>query len=365
MSNPPDSPPPAEELRDDPSGHLILTPGDLIQSPTGQSYRVVSLLHRSPSSQIVHVFEVPDPNLTFALKISNSQDADRRRADREVTCHAHLSANALDTEKPFFCQLHSTFLLSGHRISVLELLSKDLFKVIADHNHRGFRLPLIQAAGPSLFESLVFLQRCQFIHSDLRPENLLVSNTSQILKLTDFRMARHITERPFSPVQSLYYRAPEVILRNPHGYPIDVWSMGAILAEMFLGLPIFAGQSEIQVLEKMVALLGPVPLAVSQGSPRFAEFFHDDGRLKTEAQYCADLGIPAEERHDFIVADSLRALVTHFSMPRMAAGPRRTLAAGRELFLDLLQRMFAYDPAERIGPQDVLAHRFWSFQLAP
>ncbi len=45
-----------------------------------------------------------------------------------------------------------------------------------------------------------------------------------------------------APVQSRFYRSPEVILGLQYGCEIDMWSFGCILAELFTGYPLFPGQ---------------------------------------------------------------------------------------------------------------------------
>jgi glycogen synthase kinase 3 beta len=56
---------------------------------------------------------------------------------------------------------------------------------------------------------------------------------------------------------SRYYRAPELILgQDKYGPAIDVWSIGCVIAEMFLGEPIFPGQSSKDQMIKIMDLLG-------------------------------------------------------------------------------------------------------------
>jgi serine/threonine protein kinase len=49
-------------------------------------------------------------------------------------------------------------------------------------------------------------------------------------------------------IQSRFYRAPEVILGAQYGFEIDMWSFGCLLAELYLGEPIFAGKDEAEQL---------------------------------------------------------------------------------------------------------------------
>lgn len=60
--------------------------------------------------------------------------------------------------------------------------------------------------------------------------------------MADFGSGCYDGENIYDYVQSRFYRAPEVILRLPFGRPVDVWSMGCVLAELYSGRPLFNGE---------------------------------------------------------------------------------------------------------------------------
>lgn len=62
----------------------------------------------------------------------------------------------------------------------------------------------------------------------------------------------------YSYIQSRFYRSPEVILGLPYSYEIDMWSTGAVVAELYLGIPIFPGSSEYDQLRRITEMLGYV-----------------------------------------------------------------------------------------------------------
>jgi dual specificity protein kinase YAK1 len=57
-------------------------------------------------------------------------------------------------------------------------------------------------------------------------------------------------------MQSRYYRAPEVILELQLSEAIDMWSVGCIMLELYLGIPVFPGSSNFDMLSKMISFLG-------------------------------------------------------------------------------------------------------------
>lgn len=94
-----------------------------------------------------------------------------------------------------------------------------------------------------LVKGLRFLQTMSIVHRDLKPENILVF-AKDVLKICDFGLARicSIDERLHTLCGSPYYMPPELYVRNKTGYkglPVDVWSVGAILYEVFHRKPAF------------------------------------------------------------------------------------------------------------------------------
>ena len=80
----------------------------------------------------------------------------------------------------------------------------------------------------------------RIIHRDLKPANILLSGkNSEIIKLADFGLARafSIPIKPYTKnVVTLYYRSPELLLEmDEYATPVDIWSVGCILAELALG----------------------------------------------------------------------------------------------------------------------------------
>jgi dual specificity protein kinase YAK1 len=161
-------------------------------------------------------------------------------------------------------------------------------------------------------------------------------------------------------VQSRYYRAPEVVLRLPFACPVDVWSLGCVLAELFIGAPLFAGQMEIQLLDIISGFLGPPPVAMARQSPRFQELFTADGALKGEAQICREKGLdPAERVHYLFTETSLKDLVLEYELELgRTPAERRVQRQRRLLFVDLLEKMLLYAPEDRITPAQALKHPF-------
>ncbi|NWV30269.1 CDK4 kinase, partial [Origma solitaria] len=99
----------------------------------------------------------------------------------------------------------------------------------------GFLTPCApQDLMRQFLRALDFLHTQSIVHRDLKPQNVLVTSAGQ-LKVADFGLARiyscHMALTPV--VVTLWYRAPEVLLRAAYASPVDMWSVGCIFAEMF------------------------------------------------------------------------------------------------------------------------------------
>ncbi|EDR23883.1 hypothetical protein, conserved [Entamoeba dispar SAW760] len=111
-----------------------------------------------------------------------------------------------------------------------------------------------------LIRGLAYIHSLNIIHQDIKPENILVNKNTGDLKICDFGSAKNIldsSEPNVSYICSRHYRAPELVFRtNKYNSSIDIWSYGCILAEMFLGKPLFPGSSTSDQVIKIIKIIG-------------------------------------------------------------------------------------------------------------
>merc|ERR1711933_625045 len=54
-----------------------------------------------------------------------------------------------------------------------------------------------------------------------------------------------------------YYRAPELIFESSYyKTSIDLWSLGCVIGELFLGTPLFQGDKSVDQLVEIIKVLG-------------------------------------------------------------------------------------------------------------
>jgi serine/threonine protein kinase len=283
------------------------------------------------------------------MKVSRSDHAQHLQAQYESNLVFALQAAMRDDERDGFAQLVRSFVFHDHVCMVMELCGPNLYDVLQGRSFRGLPLSAVRSVATNLFAGLVTLERCQVVHADIKPENIVVSHAA--VKVIDFGSARRGGAPLATYVQSRYYRAPEVVLHLVASHPIDVWSVGCVLIELFTGIPLFVGQNELQLLEYQTKFLGPIPRQMIDTSPRKDEFFDDEGVLKSERQWCQEQAQDLGERFNCIGADDLEGVIMGYE-----GGDEDDNA--RAGFLDLIRRAFEFDPNQRITPNQALQHPF-------
>ncbi|KAJ7971019.1 GPCR kinase [Quillaja saponaria] len=101
------------------------------------------------------------------------------------------------------------------------------------------------------------------MHRDIKTSNILV-NDEGILKIGDFGLANVLSstnkQELTSRVVTLWYRPPELLMGSTnYGVSVDLWSVGCVFAELFLGKPILKGRTEVEQLHKIFKLCGSPP----------------------------------------------------------------------------------------------------------
>ncbi|KAL7058510.1 hypothetical protein AAHC03_016676 [Spirometra sp. Aus1] len=157
------------------------------------------------------------------------------------------------------------------------VLESDLHKVIKRGNilkdvHKKF-------ITYQLLKAALYIHSGNVIHRDLKPSNVLLDSECTV-KVCDFGLTRSLTQRhpksgtakgdstdPLEAsdpslteyVATRWYRAPEILLSSTtYTKGVDMWSLGCIVAEMFLGKPLFPGTSTLNQLERIMTI-GPRP----------------------------------------------------------------------------------------------------------
>ncbi|KAF5177521.1 Kinase-like protein [Thalictrum thalictroides] len=142
---------------------------------------------------------------------------------------------------------------------VFEYMDSSLLKLIQDVKHSRIVFPevVVRDCCFQILKGLDYMHKRGYFHRDLKPENLLVSKEG-IIKIADLGSAtKFIPDAPNTEyITTLWYRAPEVLLQSSYGTAIDMWAMGAIMAELFLLEALFPGDRATDQLYKICSMIG-------------------------------------------------------------------------------------------------------------
>lgn len=227
------------------------------------------------------------------------------------------------------------FYFRGHLCISTELLDMNLYEFIKSNAFRGFSLKLIRRFTKQMLSSLSLLKQHKVIHCDLKPENILLRHPLHSeIKVIDFGSSCFENEKVYTYIQSRFYRSPEVILGMTYGMPIDMWSLGCILAELYTGVPIFPGENEQEQLACIMEVFGPPEKHLIEKSTRKKLFFDSMGKPR--------LTVSSKGRRRRPSSKTLQ----------------QVLKCDDEPFLDFLARCLRWDPDRRMKPEEAIRHEF-------
>ncbi|KAI9124606.1 hypothetical protein K1719_004528 [Acacia pycnantha] len=152
---------------------------------------------------------------------------------------------------------------------VTEFAQGELFEILEDD--KCLPEEQVQAIAKQLVKALYYLHSNRIIHRDMKPQNILIGAGS-VVKLCDFGFARAMSMNTVvlrSIKGTPLYMAPELVREQPYNHTVDLWSLGVILYELFVGQPPFYTNSVYALIRHIVK--DPVKYPDSM-SPQFKSF---------------------------------------------------------------------------------------------
>ena len=291
-------------------------------------------------------------------------------AEREEEDDDFEETSLLRTNAECVVRAIEHFNFRTHTCIVFELLHCNLYEWMQNQRFVGASERICKTVAKQLARALSFLKLLGIIHCDVKPENILLeqqlpqhqpSNSANNgrdiqggrrigngshpssarggapaqkydsnirVKLIDFGSSCFAkVPRVYPYVQSRFYRAPEVMLRDrQYDQSIDIWSFACVLAELKRGSPIWPGSDEAEQLELAKETLG---------APSSSFLF----KLRSEER--KKKGSSSSDEHDCVDDNNDNKAATHQndsrslsrvvpSTPRKAKS-RRLLAEARPL----------------------------------
>jgi serine/threonine protein kinase len=295
------------------------------------------------------------PNLLRLIEVVTSKGVEHLDPEDEPL----VPSSSSKADKPLVIDVREKY--KGNLFLVLEYLPHDLSGLL-DIGH-PFTPVQIKCIVQQLLQALSYLHQHKYIHRDIKSSNILLDNHFR-LKLADFGLARSIEPPIYQSVSSssgggkystnansnneallltnkvitLWYRPPEILVgAQEYGPAVDIWSAGCILAELFLGKPLFPGKTELDQFQLILNLMG---------TPADDTWDYMQHQLKKDPKRTASgLTVP-------------KHLPNRLKLKYESKIPESALA--------LLERMLEWDPRKRVSAANALQHKyFWLEPVAP
>ena len=249
------------------------------------SFELHNCIASGNSTQIWEVAEQGTP-MRLAMKLLLEQ-SHKEKAEKDLLKHEFKVGSAL--EHPGFLRFHQIEVNRDHGFFTMDFVRSPSLKQQITGS-----LPVIQSSFRKMAESLCrayqFMHEQGWIHSDIKPDNILVNKTGEI-KIIDFSLTSRVKsgigkllggKQPIRGTRN--YLAPETILKKPADQKTDLYSLGVTLYEVLTGSLPFAGSTPSQLLMKHV---GKQPAPPSVTNPNVTHEL-DDVILKMLAKKPAD-----------------------------------------------------------------------------
>ncbi|XP_021814445.1 serine/threonine-protein kinase prp4-like isoform X2 [Prunus avium] len=284
-----------------------------------------------------------------AIKIIRSNDTMYKAGMTELAILKKLVGQ--DPENKRHCvRFLSNFKYRNHLCLVFESLHMNLREVLKKFGRNiGLKLTAVRAYAKQLFIALKHLKNCGVLHCDIKPDNMLVNEAKNVLKLCDFGNAMFAGKNEVTPyLVSRFYRAPEIILGLSYDHPLDIWSVGCCLYELSTGKVLFPGATNNDMLRLHMELKGPFPKKML----RKGAFTHQ--------HFDQDLNFHATE-DDPVTKKTIKRVILNIKPKDI--GSIITGSSGEDPkmladFKDLLDKMFVLDPDKRLTVSQALSHPF-------
>lgn len=252
---------------------------------------------------------------------------DKRYKNRELQMMKEIS-------HPNVINLRHYFYTNGEKQDeiylncVMDYIPDTLSRIIRQYHKSKTSMPMlvVKLYSYQMLKALNYIHAIGICHRDIKPHNILVNPQNHQLKLCDFGSAKKLVkgEQNISYICSRYYRAPELIFgATEYTTQIDVWSTGAVIAEIVLGQPIFPGESASDQLVEIIKILGsPSKNQILAMNPEYDEF----------------------------------------KFPMIKAYPWQKVFKNKTVpddYIDLITKLLTYEPKVRLNPINALLHPFF------
>ncbi|XP_074859373.1 microtubule-associated serine/threonine-protein kinase 2 isoform X1 [Carettochelys insculpta] len=240
-------------------------PAQSKKTPSEEEFETIKLISNGAYGA-VYLVRHKTTRQRFAMKKINKQNLILRNQIQQAFVERDILTFA---ENPFVVSMFCSFETKRHLCMVMEYVEGGDCATLLK-NIGALPVDMARMYFAETVLALEYLHNYGIVHRDLKPDNLLITSMGHI-KLTDFGLSKiglmslttnlyegHIEKdaREFLDKQvcgTPEYIAPEVILRQGYGKPVDWWAMGVILYEFLVGCVPFFGDTPEELFGQVIS----------------------------------------------------------------------------------------------------------------
>ena len=317
-----------------------------------EKYEFIKQIGLGSFSAVCSCYDRKDNRNVAIKKVTNAFDdlEDARHILREIKILSFFDhdniVTLLDVPKPDNKENYNDVYV------ITDLMETDLHRVI--YSRQELTDEHIQYFIYQILRGTLYFHSAKVIHRDLKPANIL-ANKNCDLKICDFgldqgklkdddKTVQNLIDNPSLPIEysnsiiyddskrelndrniSRWYRAPEAIL-SPETYdkPVDIWSIGCILAELLGRQPLFPADNNLDELQKIISVLGS----------------------------------PSETDLEFITDEKIKNFVLRLAK-RTKQSFNLMFSNANPVALDLLGKMLTFNPKKRYTVEQCISHPYF------
>lgn len=339
----------------DAEGYFKISVGELLDN----RYKSYAYTGKGVFSNVVRCKDKNRNDQDVAIKIIRKNDLMLKSGLREVDLLKRL--NDADPDDRYHClRMFRSFTFKQHLCLVFEPLAMNLRDVVKKYGSGvGLHVKAVRSYSQQLFLALKLLRKCQILHADIKPDNILVNESKSVLKLCDFGSGTNVKDAEITPyLVSRFYRAPEIILGCPYDYGIDLWSVAVSIFELATGKIMLSGRTNNHMLKLCQDYKGKFPnRMIRRGMPEIRQLHFDQNN---DFLYVKKDKLSGQDTIQTITnVVKTKDLRTQL-IPSTSSNEKVTPESQRKMvqLCDLVDKCTALDPSKRATINDCLSHPF-------
>ncbi|XP_043913164.1 homeodomain-interacting protein kinase 4-like [Protopterus annectens] len=336
------------------------------------SYEAVEILGKGTFGEVVKCWKRSTGEMV-AVKVLRG--CDKLMIENELQLLNSLKG--IDADKCHIIKFYECFHDDYAVYLSFELLEQSLYEYQRKNNFISLPVMHIRTITLQILKALSKLEELSIMHTDVKPENIMIVNQESYpfqVKLIDFGSASllnqmHSVKEPY--IQTRFYRSPEILLGLPFNEKIDMWSLGCVIAELWLGFPLYPASNEYDQIRYICETQGLPGNHLLSAASKAKLFFKQvtehnaspDWQLKSVTEYENETGMMPLETRKYILRslDDIETVKqTNIEIPHCDRLPE---SRDRKSMVELLKMMLLLDSSNRISPNAALKHPFITMKL--